>query len=132
MQIETLTIIFLTIIGFGVIFLFLHKKLSDLKENKPDETLLEWLKSMQSSLESTNKTLNDALHSSSANMVKTLQENSKQLNERLDKAAAISFFRPSRSFLQLFFLKKLNISTIWQRFNKIFHKFKIWFPIFDR
>jgi len=64
------------IIGlFIVLFVFLNKKISNL--NKPeDKSLLEWLKTMQNSLDN-----------SSDNMIKTLQENSKQLNERLDKAA---------------------------------------------
>ena len=44
---------------------------------------------MQHSLEITNRTLNDSLHSNSSTMVKTLQENSKQLNERLDRAATV-------------------------------------------
>ncbi len=82
-------LIFLLIFGLGVLFYFLNKQLSDLKNQKTDDSLLEWLKTMQSSLESTNKTLNDALRASSTNMTKVLQENSKQLNERLDRAAAV-------------------------------------------
>lgn len=88
MQTET-TILILLVLGFAVVIYLLNKKLSELNEKKPDEALLEWLKTMQSSLESTNKTLNDALRNSSNHMVKTLQENSKQLNQRLDKAAAV-------------------------------------------
>ncbi|MCL4415302.1 MAG: DNA recombination protein RmuC [Actinobacteria bacterium] len=57
---------------------FINKKLSDIKNQKTDEALLEWLKTMQSSI-----------NNSSNNMVRTLQENSKQLNERLDKAATV-------------------------------------------
>lgn len=44
---------------------------------------------MQASLETTNKTLNSALHSNSDQMIRTLQENSRELNMRLDKAAAV-------------------------------------------
>ncbi len=88
MNTQIILILVLVLAGFGVIIFIINKKLSS-SNNKPDDTLLEWLKSMQGSLESTNKTLNDALHLSSTNMVKTLQENSKQLNERLDKAAAV-------------------------------------------
>ena len=84
-----LSLIAAVVVGFAIIFYFLNKKFSELKKPQENETLLEWLKSMQSSLESTNKTLNDALAKSSSNMVKTLQENSKQLNDRLDKAAAV-------------------------------------------
>jgi DNA recombination protein RmuC len=65
-------------LGFIILILFFNKKLSDLQRNKPDQALLEWLKTMQSSIDS-----------SSTHMVKTLQENSKQLNERLDNAATV-------------------------------------------
>lgn len=88
MQTET-TLLIILVLGFAIVIYFLNKKLSELQEKKPDDALLEWLKTMQSSLESTNKTLNDALRNSSNNMIKTLQENSKQLNQRLDKAAAV-------------------------------------------
>ncbi len=64
--------------GFLILLLFFNKKISDMSKNKPDEALLEWLKTMQASL-----------NNSSNNMVRTLQENSKQLNERLDKAATV-------------------------------------------
>lgn len=65
-------------LGFILIIYFLNRKLADLQKNKPDATLLEWLKTMQSTIDS-----------SSTHMVKTLQENSRQLNERLDKAATV-------------------------------------------
>lgn len=73
-----LPIIILILLGFGVIFFLINKKLSDLKNSKDDSTLLEWLKSMQQTMQ---------LNSSS--VTKVLQENSKQLNERLDKAASV-------------------------------------------
>lgn len=78
MQIEFLVIGFLIFLGFILILFFFNKKLSDLQENKPDAALLEWLKTMQSTIDS-----------SSTHMVKTLQENSRQLNERLDRAATV-------------------------------------------
>ncbi len=68
------TILFLIVIlGFGIMFYLLNKKSNT---QKTDEALMEWLKSMQ-----------NTMNSSTGNMVKTLQENSRQLNERLDKAA---------------------------------------------
>ena len=73
-----LMIFVVIILGFGIILLFFNSKLSKLKKSNEDTTLLEWLKTMQSTI-----------NSSSTNMVKTLQENSKQLNERLDKAATV-------------------------------------------
>lgn len=85
---DTLTIL-LIIGGFTVLFFLINKKLSELKKDSSDTSLLEWLKTMQVSLEQTNKTLNEAMRTSSTDMVKTLQENSKQLNDRLDRAAAV-------------------------------------------
>jgi DNA recombination protein RmuC len=77
MQFETILLLIILLI-FLISFFILYKKLTDLKKQKTDETLLAWLKSMQASVDS-----------NSSHMVKTLQENSKQLNERLDKAASV-------------------------------------------
>lgn len=82
-----LPIILVLIVGFCTIIFLLNKKLSS--KPKADETLLQWLHSMQSSLELTNKTLNEAMRTSSTDMTKILQENSRQLNERLDRTAAV-------------------------------------------
>jgi len=73
-----LPIIILLIFGFGLLFYFFNKKLSELEKTKTDETLLEWLKSM-----------NETMRASSTDVTKILQENSKQLNERLDRASAV-------------------------------------------
>ncbi len=78
MDTQLLIITALISLGFIITLYFFNKKLSDLQKNKPDDTLLEWLKTMQTTI-----------NSSSTNMVKTLQENSKQLNERLDHAATV-------------------------------------------
>ncbi len=88
MSIESVFIVILLIVLAWVFYYFNHK-LSSLQQSKSDPTLFEWLKAMQSSLDNTNKTLNDALNNNSNHMVRTLQENSRQLNERLDKAAAV-------------------------------------------
>lgn len=84
-----LPVILLILLGFISIIALLTKKLSALEHKKDDGLLLEWLKSMQTSLEVTNKTLNEAMRTNSHDMTKVLQENSKQLNERLDRAAAV-------------------------------------------
>ena len=73
-----LPLLFGIILGFTILIFFLNKKLSDLQKNKPDDALLEWLKTMQSTI-----------NSSSTHMVKTLQENSRELNDRLDRAATV-------------------------------------------
>jgi DNA recombination protein RmuC len=66
------------VIGFIAVLYFLNRKLTNLQNNDTDKMLLEWLKSMQASIDKTSDTT-----------VRTLQENSKQLNERLDKAASV-------------------------------------------
>lgn len=81
--------IILIVVGFLILLFFINRKLSALQKPQDDGMLLEWLKSMQHSLESTNKTLNEAMRSSSSEMARVLQENSKQLNERLDRASAV-------------------------------------------
>jgi len=74
-------------------FYLINRKLSGLerfqKDDEGQKMLLEWLKSMQGSLETTNKTLNESLRATTVDVSKILQENSKQLNERLDKAAEV-------------------------------------------
>ena len=73
MSFEFSILLIVLVIGFGLILYLINRKLSS---QKTDQALLEWLKSMQHSMNTT-----------SANTIKTLQENSRQLNERLDKAA---------------------------------------------
>lgn len=51
--------------------------------------LVQWLTSMQTTIENTNKTLNDAMRGTSSEMTRTLQSNSRQLNDRLDEAARV-------------------------------------------
>ena len=73
-----LPIIILILLCFGAVIFFLNKKLSDLKKPQENEALLEWLKSMSQTMQA-----------NSSDVTKVLQENSKQLNERLDKAASV-------------------------------------------
>jgi DNA recombination protein RmuC len=85
---DFIIIIAVLILGFAVLAWLLVRELSKLK--KIDEgTLVEWLKSMQSTIEHTNKTLNEAMRGSTTEMTRTLQSNSRQLNERLDEAARV-------------------------------------------
>lgn len=78
MQNQLLIISTLIILGFLTIFYFLNKKLNEVGKSKTDEVLMEWLRSMQSTI-----------NSSSSQTIKTLQQNSKELNERLDRAAVV-------------------------------------------
>src|SRR3989338_5550355 len=73
-----LPIIILILLCFGAVLFFLNKKLSELKKPQDNEALLEWLKSMQQTMQM-----------SSSDVTKILQENSRQLNDRLDRAASV-------------------------------------------
>ncbi len=75
---EFFILIGIVILGFIILAYFLNRKLSELGKNKTDQALLEWLKNMQSTISN-----------SSTETVRTLQENTKQLNERLDTAARV-------------------------------------------
>jgi DNA recombination protein RmuC len=75
---EFLILLVIILLGFAILFYFLNRKLSELGKNKPDQALLEWLKTMQSTISN-----------SSTQTIRTLQENTKQLNERLDTAARV-------------------------------------------
>lgn len=71
MSTDNLIVVAILIVGFSILF-YLQTK----KPKRADDTLVEWLKSMQNSLDTTSKT-----------MFKTLADNSRELNLRLDKAA---------------------------------------------
>ena len=84
-----LLLLFPIVLGFSIVIFLMNKKLSELKNQQADGTLLEWLKSMQVSLDTTNTTMQQALRNNSSTVVQTLQENTKQLNQRLDAAASV-------------------------------------------
>lgn len=89
MEANLLLLLSVLVIGFGIIIFLLNRKIAELKNQSSERAIIEWLKTMQTSLETTNKTINQVLSSNTDRMVQTLQENSKQLNERLDKAAQV-------------------------------------------
>ncbi|MDO8488019.1 MAG: DNA recombination protein RmuC [bacterium] len=80
-------ILALIVAGFGLTLMLVRRWL--VQQPKTDAALTEWLKSMQASVETTNKTLNEAMRGTSADMAKVLQENTRQLNDRLDNAAKV-------------------------------------------
>lgn len=86
---EFILILVVIVLGFGAMFYIINQRLNKLTEQKTDEALLEWLKTMQGSLESTNKTLNSAMRDTQKNITSTLDINTKALNERLDNAARV-------------------------------------------
>lgn len=89
MDTELLLIIGVIIAGFCILAWLGKRELSKLAEKKDDTTLTEWLKSMQSSIENTNKALNEAMRGQTTDVSKLLQTNAKQLNDRLDTAARV-------------------------------------------
>lgn len=70
-----LPIVITLILGFAIVLLYIHKKTS--KPNL-DQNLIEWLKSMQESMERNTTSMNASL-----------MQNSQSLNERLDNAARV-------------------------------------------
>lgn len=82
-------VIITVILGFAAIIYLLNRRLTELSQSKNDETLTEWLKSMQASIDNTTKTLNAALSNSNKNMTETLQRGNEELNRRLDNAARL-------------------------------------------
>lgn len=85
----TAFILVLLLIGFFFSYWQFSKKISEIQKPQTDQTMQEWLKTMQQSIDATNRTLNQSMQTNSTTMVRTLQENSKQLNDRLDKAAEV-------------------------------------------
>ncbi len=77
MDITSIILILLTIIVI-VCFWYFNKKISTLNKPSTDQALLEWLKTMQRTVDA-----------NSSHMMQTLQENSKQLNDRLDRASMV-------------------------------------------
>lgn len=73
------------IIGFAVVFYLLSKK----GASKNDETLLEWVKQTQQSMEAQSKVFHELLQNSNSSINSALQNQSKALNERLDNAAKV-------------------------------------------
>jgi DNA recombination protein RmuC len=88
-QMDLIVLLIVIIAGFGVLAWIVRRELSKLSAKPEDATLTEWLKSMQSSIENTNKALNDAMRGQTSDVSKLLQANAKQLNERLDTAARV-------------------------------------------
>jgi len=86
MQTELLIILFVILIGFAALYYLLSRKQTS---TSSDKALIEWLKTMQASIDQTNRELNSAMRNSSSELTKTLQENNKQINDRLTKAAEV-------------------------------------------
>ncbi len=85
MQLDTLILLLGIIIGFSVLGFLITRK----KSNQENEAMIQWLNSMQRSLEHTNASLQETLRGTTAETNRVLLTNTKQLNERLDTAATV-------------------------------------------
>ena len=89
MTLDLFIIIFVIIVSFIILFLLLKKELGTGSLSTDTSTLVTWLQTMQSSIENTNKSLNDSMRGQTGDVAKMLQANSKDLNDRLDTAARV-------------------------------------------
>lgn len=89
MEILVLLLIVVMIAGLGLVFWSLNKKLSVLEEKKNDETLMEWVKSTQQDMKNLSQSLNDTMLKSNQHLSTTLQSQTKDIHDRLTKAAEV-------------------------------------------
>jgi DNA recombination protein RmuC len=79
----------LAILILGGIALYLHRQIQELKNPQPDETLMEWLKSMSYDISETKKTINESLTSSSKQLSESMLKQTRDIHERLTRAAEV-------------------------------------------
>jgi len=77
------------ILGFIILAIILKKEIGSSRKTDDVGALVEWLKSTQNQVVETNKSISEGLRGSAVNTQRVLQENSKQLNERLDTATHV-------------------------------------------
>ncbi len=75
---EVIILIGVVLCGFAAVCFFIKQELFKLSKQGESAVLLEWLKSMQSAIQNTN-----------TDVTKVLQDNTRQVSERLDAAASI-------------------------------------------
>ncbi|OGG35000.1 hypothetical protein A2363_02145 [Candidatus Gottesmanbacteria bacterium RIFOXYB1_FULL_47_11] len=75
---DLLTTVVILILGFAILIWVVKRELSKVSNQKGDATLVEWLKSMQ-----------NTIHGQTSEVTRTLQSNTRQLNERMDEAARV-------------------------------------------
>ena len=89
MDTQTIFILLSIIAGFSILIYIVKSELSKLTKNDDNKAIVQWLRSMQGTFDTTNRTLHDTMRGTTSDMTKALKENSKQLNERLDTAARV-------------------------------------------
>jgi DNA recombination protein RmuC len=88
MPADIVLILSVLVAGFGLVLLLLNRRLPTVN-NASVQVMVQWLKSMQTSIDDTKRTLHEAMRSTNVDINKTLQENTRQLNERLDQASLV-------------------------------------------
>ncbi len=79
----------LIILSFTVTVWLISKKLDSLNKKEEDTTLLEWAKTTQKDIKDLQTVLSNSLQTSNKHLVSSLQRSSKEMNQRLDKAAEV-------------------------------------------
>lgn len=88
-MLETIILLIVFVCGFAVFFWALNKKITELNNKKSDETMLEWIKSTQQDMKSLQQSLNDTMLRSNQHLSSTLQSQTKDIHDRLTKAAEV-------------------------------------------
>src|SRR3989339_1342098 len=88
-MIETFLLIFFILSSFVALFVWLNKRFSMLAEKKEDTTMLEWLKSTQGDMKQLQQSLSETISKSNFQMTNTLQQQTKDIHDRLTKAAEV-------------------------------------------
>lgn len=90
LSLDLIIIISLLIIFLIVLVVFLNAKISKLADaNKPDQTLAQWLQTMQQSVESTNNNMSRIFSVTNKNITDSLERSTQTINRRLDSATSI-------------------------------------------
>ncbi|MFH1602046.1 MAG: DNA recombination protein RmuC [Candidatus Shapirobacteria bacterium] len=78
-------IVVISLVGVGI---YIERKFKNLSSQvKPDETLIEWLKSQQQDWQKSQQDFNQTLRSTNQNIQQVLTASTQSLNKRLDNAA---------------------------------------------
>jgi len=85
---NSIFILIIIFIALALLIIWLKKQLGSIEEKiKPDETLVEWLKSQQAEQQKSSRFIDQTLRETNKNIQQVLRQNSITLNQRLDNAA---------------------------------------------
>lgn len=87
MQSDMLLLLIVVIIGFGVLAYVIISLSKRNGEKDSTSAVIEWLRTMQRTLDVQNRILTESMRGTTTDVTRAMQENTRQLNERLDTAA---------------------------------------------